>query len=297
MEEEKDIMEGAALLDAQREKRPRPSVEDAAINMAQWLGRGVATPLLLLLLLSAVALRRGLGESGEVAVASPGSAIVDLASSSKPRESMLPLVEIVPYSVLGTQLASGSIEQKASKPTKDIVVVDPAGLDFIQNYGPSGAGGASGAIYAWLQVVDEAKFHTTVREAIQSPGQAKVHTYGEHAVIHVASPNLGEARYDSQRSASEALTQAYSNVLKEFAICDAPRLRLLPISSGIFAGALGGVLPKMTFEALDKGFRLLDSQTKDLVLQKLDHNSAEMCIFGKEDFPLYRRACGSCATP
>ena len=45
-------------------------------------------------------------------------------------------------------------------------VVDPAGLPFVQELGPSMAGAASGAIYSWLGIRNDAQFPPAVSEAV-----------------------------------------------------------------------------------------------------------------------------------
>ena len=60
----------------------------------------------------------------------------------------------------------------------DTAFVDPAGLEFIRS-GPSGAGGASKAIYQFLGVCDS--FPDPVKSAIHKDLDAKLHTYSRGA--------------------------------------------------------------------------------------------------------------------
>eukprot|EP00439_Symbiodinium_sp_Y106_P069527 s2133_g11.t5 len=62
-----------------------------------------------------------------------------LASATLASSSLLPKVAVVPYGVLGVQLdMSHHVVPAAREPAADTVVVDPAGLRFIQDLGPAG---------------------------------------------------------------------------------------------------------------------------------------------------------------
>ena len=68
-------------------------------------------------------------------------------------------------------------------------------------------------------------------------------------------------RLNTEKGLAEAratLARAYENVLREFAASGQRRLRLLPISSGIFAGPMAAEIPALTWEALQLGFDALD---------------------------------------
>jgi len=190
----------------------------------------------------------------------------------------------VDYGVLGTRLtADQKLVQAASEPGSDTAIVDPAGLPFIQRFGPSKARGASGAIYGWLGIKADASFPTAVSEAIKAPGQAKFQQYGEHKVIHVVGPNLhtvGGADDKSVQNATSLLAKSYANTFKEFLASDAARLRLLPISGGIFAGRFNDDIPWMTFAAIDLGFRSLAAEAQAKLVTCFSANKVELCIFG-----------------
>ena len=62
----------------------------------------------------------------------------------------------------------------------------------------------------------------------------------------------------TRAEARATLARAYENVLREFAASGQRRLRLLPISSGIFAGPMAAEIPALTWEALQLGFDALD---------------------------------------
>ena len=126
----------------------------------------------------------------------------------------------------------------AAQPDEQTVVVDPAGLQFIQQLGPAGAGGASGAIYSWLSIALDANFPADAMRAVRQEGDAKLHRYGRKQVIHVVGPDLNFASTSTaatRATAAQKLTAAYASVLEEFASSHATTLRLLPVSGGIFA--------------------------------------------------------------
>lgn len=56
-------------------------------------------------------------------------------------------MRLVPYGVLGFNSSSGKIVV-GIPPSEDTVVVEPAGMQYIQG-GSSGASGVSGALYRW----------------------------------------------------------------------------------------------------------------------------------------------------
>eukprot|EP00974_Lingulodinium_polyedra_P046566 4462236-Lingulodinium_polyedra.AAC.1 len=55
-----------------------------------------------------------------------------------------------------------------SPPSDACVIVDPAGLNYIRQ-GPSGAGGAAGAVYQWLGIDRHNAFPSDVRSVITAP--------------------------------------------------------------------------------------------------------------------------------
>ena len=129
------------------------------------------------------------------------------------------------------------------------VVVDPAGLRFIQGASIGGAQGASEAIYKWLGT--GFAFPADVTKKVTAVTMAAFHAYGtgpsaKH-VIHVASPDLRGATFDEAR---EWLTEAYQSVFAEFKRHGAGRtLRLLPLSSGVFVGSFEKKIHELTARA------------------------------------------------
>jgi len=210
-----------------------------------------------------------------------------LTKSVKTASRILAQVEIAPYSVLGTQLSkSHRTVKRAPEPDRHTAFVDPAGLPYIQS-SPGGAGGASGVIYKFLGINHDPAFPDDVRQAIQEPLQAKFHAYGERLVIHVVGPNF-QGRYNcTHEEALEELAEAYASALAEFAACPARRLRLLPISSSIFAGPFQKDMPELTATALQQGFELLGPAQQDRVLGA---DRLEMCIFSEGELESFEEA-------
>jgi len=132
---------------------------------------------------------------------------------------------------------------------------------------------------------------------IRASGDAAFHRYGNHAVIHVASPNLamlGTASAVTRRLALDQLARAYMNVLSvflELASFGVRVLRMLPLSGGIFSGDFQGDLAQFTFQALEQGFSQLPPQSQ----MKLRSSgfSLEMCIWKESDVSRFEAAYAS----
>ena len=147
-------------------------------------------------------------------------------------------VSLRPHSVLGSRLtAAGDFVDAPPEllPTPGTAFVDPAGLPYIREYGPAGAGGAAGAIYAFLGIGDDAAFPPAVVAKVTAPSEAALHLYergGEEEgdegqgqkqgqlVIHVVGPNFNSAGPSggpfTRSEAVAALGAAYAAVLREF---------------------------------------------------------------------------------
>jgi len=212
--------------------------------------------------------------------------------------SILHYMSIKPYGVLGVQLDSlHHFVRQAPEPWGLTAIVDPAGLRFVHDLGPAGAGGASHAIYSWLRINLDARFPSDVRDGIQKECDAKMHQYGEKQVIHVVGPDFSQvpwASWQAQQTALQKLTLAYKNILLEFEASKSQRLRLLPVSGGIFSGPFHQQLPHLTFQALEKAFRSLPESSQEHLLQRFKDHKLEMCIFQESDLPSYEAACSSC---
>jgi hypothetical protein len=84
------------------------------------------------------------------------------------REWVNARVSVVPYGVLGARLlATGAKHDVAKPPDSSAAIVDPAGLNYIQQGGPRGAGGASRDIYQFLGIQSDASFPHAVTESVR----------------------------------------------------------------------------------------------------------------------------------
>ena len=85
----------------------------------------------------------------------------------------------------------------------------------------------------------------------------------------------------------QQLTRAYANVLTELLESKLPRVRLLPISSAVFAGPFESFMPHMTLQALAGAFEGLPAEKQDTILAI---PQIKMCIFVDKQLPLFRAA-------
>jgi len=223
-------------------------------------------------------------------------------SKSVSASSILPRIRVVDYGVLGTQLAPGTGIGKLAEPPDDFTAfVDPAGLPFIRS-GPGGAGGASGSIYDHIGIRGDGAFPEDVRKAVTEECKAHYHRYqtegGVHHVVHTVGPMLGQGKYTWDEAVAK-LAGAYRNVLAQYArfaaikAALAPkgttvRLRLLPISGGIFAGDYQQRIAPLTLAALQAGIGLL-TEEECSVLAK-DETQIELCVFLAVELAAFRAA-------
>mmetsp|Transcript_17298 Transcript_17298/g.69560 ORF Transcript_17298/g.69560 Transcript_17298/m.69560 type:complete len:370 (+) Transcript_17298:71-1180(+) len=97
-------------------------------------------------------------------------------------------VRVVPYGVLGTQLATDSPRSERRvgvAPDGETLVVDPCSARIVRRGRPSEAGGAAGAIYAFLGIDGDATFPADVVAAIAREGDVAYHRYGYPVSRHV----------------------------------------------------------------------------------------------------------------
>jgi hypothetical protein len=192
-------------------------------------------------------------------------------------------ISIVPQSVVS------SVDQST-------VIVDPAGLSFIQgDVAIDRAGGASGAIYETIGIrgfpPKVTKAITTHTDAAWSKYKNTASPASPYVVIHVAGPdfrrNKPTADYRLDR-----LTSAYYSVLLcmvQIMRADKKRtkLRLLPISSGVFTGAIGpATMVSLTWRALYAAWTKLTKHQNNT----LRTASIQMCIFDARVCEIHTRA-------
>ena len=131
-----------------------------------------------------------------------------------------------------------------------------------------------------------------------------------HHCIHTVGPKLGHGKY-TDAEAVWKLAGAYRNVLSQFvrfaeskaAADPAPtgtpvRLRLLPISGGIFAGEYQQHIAPLTLAALEAGIGLLTEEERGVLAteQGREGDAAEgaaqieLCIFLEVELAAFKRA-------
>lgn len=188
-------------------------------------------------------------------------------------ELMLPAVVLKPHGVLGN-----------NNVPEDCVIVDSAG----SHIGSAEANGVSGAIYNAIngsynlgtsllvetkQALSDGNKIATTKAAFaeyQTANQLNL------AVIHVIAPDFGTLPFNDK-----FLITSYLNVFLAF--CNLPAkyktLRLLPISSGIFAGAYKDHILANTHRYVNEALKQLSVQK----MTRLFDATLEMCAFMKEE--------------
>ena len=74
-------------------------------------------------------------------------------------------VKVQAWGVLGDQTkVNGNWVRKVSVPKSDAVIVDLAGLRYIQEVGPRGAQGVAGAIYSYVGICENKEFPAEVKQ-------------------------------------------------------------------------------------------------------------------------------------
>jgi len=207
-----------------------------------------------------------------------------------------PGVKVVNYGVLGNSDHQPNVGANAAPPDASVAFVDPAGMHHIQNTkdGPRGASGASGAIYHWLGIGSWSRFPDPVRETITAPLLAKLHVYDSAGgvkinCIHCVGPDFREYPNCTQAEAVDKLSQAYKNIFVQFCDSGLKRLRLLPMSGGVFSGQWSQdmvAFSRITAEAVEKGFLALPPEQQ----ARVEESKLEMCIFMQSQVELFASA-------
>ena len=131
-----------------------------------------------------------------------------------------------------------------------------------------------------------------------------------HHCIHTVGPKLGHGKY-TDNEAVWKLAGAYRNVLSQFvrfavskaAAGPAPtgtpvRLRLLPISGGLFAGEYQQDIAPLTLAALEEGIGLLTEEERGVLATEQGGGGdaaeggaqIELCIFLEVELAAFKRA-------
>ena len=179
---------------------------------------------------------------------------------------------------------------------QNTVLVDPAGLPFIQgDVAIDMAGGASGAIYETIGIhgfpAEVMKSITAHTDAAWWQYENKASPSSPYVVIHVAGPDFRRNKRTAQYRLKK-LTFAYYNVLLcmvQIMEVDKKRrkLRLLPISSGVFAGAIRATtMIRHTWRALYAAWNKLTISEKNTMRTA----SVRMCSFDAQVCKLHTQA-------
>jgi len=83
------------------------------------------------------------------------------------------------------------------------------------------------------------------------------------------------------------LSVAYHNVFAEVTASQKLRVRLLPISSGVFAAKFLPVMPALTFQAMALAFDRLTPQMQETLM---DLEQVKLCVFIDKELPLFDEA-------
>jgi hypothetical protein len=129
-----------------------------------------------------------------------------------------------------------------------------------------------------------------VQKAITKELDAHYHAYGNKKVIHCVGPDFRQAPYLGSDCSVvvKALSTVYRNILVEFARAqDVSKLRILPVSGGVFGGEFAKLIPEITATALALGFRQLSAAERK---QLLSASALELCIFNEKDYGTYSEA-------
>ena len=213
-------------------------------------------------------------------------------------------VRIEHYGVLGMRREPLRGEVKGSElPDGDTVIIDPCNADFVHRSGPQHAGGAAGAIYQWLGIKSDASFAQQVRAEIKGEGSCAYHRYGYPTSKHV----IHAVGYDFRRPGSwgsgsdvdedavvDLLGGLYAKILALASKYGRKKLRLVPISAGIFSGSLQSRMPELTAQALlgainmTFGAEAAEDPHRSTYVDMIE--SIEMCIYMESDYRAYARA-------
>ena len=193
-------------------------------------------------------------------------------------------IYIQPWGVLGKSNGGPYGEL----PDYNTVIVDPAGMPNIKYNGPRGAQHASRAIYEFLGIYGDNAFTAKVQLQIKKPLIASREEYSGHHVIHVVGTDY-RGSYPDRSRVIEQLSTAYRNVFREFCKTEQPKLRLVPISGGSFAGTQGPMYQDpytCTAEGIAMGFDRLDTEEKEYIR----NCEVSLCIFEPSQVEPYTRA-------
>ena len=201
-------------------------------------------------------------------------------------------INILPYGILGE---AGNLDVP-----EDCIIIDPAGLNFIKGI-PQEAGGASGEIYKYINLRD--RFPDDIITNINKTGDVAYHKYNNEGkdihVIHVIGPDLRKEEFNKLKSGEieMILSDIYTKIIHIFCKLKFNKLRLLPISGGIYSGNFKKLFPLITRNSIFKCINELDDAFKSylhknsiykhsvyhLDEQNFEEHGINLCIFKKEE--------------
>ena len=148
----------------------------------------------------------------------------------------------------------------------------------------------------FLGIDDSASFPPDVVAQLCATGCATYKRYGypdaKH-VIHVIGPDFKHASLGlTEKEAIKQLAEVYKDILTAARDHGKPLLRVLPVSSGIYAGVFRDRMAHLTAAALLEGFDMLlaEDPTRVKDLPPYDERRVELCIFNPAEVPEYQRA-------
>ena len=212
-------------------------------------------------------------------------------------------VRIEHYGVLGMR-REGRYEVKGSElPDGDTVIIDPCNADFVHRSGPQHAGGAARAIYHFLNIKTDPSFAQQVKAEIKGEGSCAYHRYGyptSKHVIHAVGYDFrrpgpwGSGSDVDEDAVVDLLGGLYAKILALASKYGRKKLRLVPISAGIFSGSLQSRMPELTAQALlgainmTFGAEAAEDPHRSTYVDMIE--SIEMCIYMESDYRAYARA-------
>ena len=212
-------------------------------------------------------------------------------------------VRIEHYGVLGKRRQGRKEEEVADEPDGDTVIIDPCNADFVHRSGPQHAGGAAGAIYQFLNIKTDPSFAQQVKAEIKGEGSCAYHRYGyptSKHVIHAVGYDFrrpgpwGSGSDVDEDAVVDLLGGLYAKILALASKYGRKKLRLVPISAGIFSGSLQSRMPELTAQALlgainmTFGAEAAEDPHRSTYVDMIE--SIEMCIYMESDYRAYARA-------
>jgi O-acetyl-ADP-ribose deacetylase (regulator of RNase III) len=156
---------------------------------------------------------------------------------------------------------------------------------------PAPSGGAAASSSSSTTTTATPAAAASASDATTGRGDASLatalHEQQLRRVIHVVGPDFRLGQW-TEREASVALARAYRNILHEFALSGADKLRVPPVSGGIFSGHLYNQMPMLTQEALAAGFDQLHKYDRETLLQ--NNKKIQLCVFMDREWDGYCRA-------